>query len=235
MLIGRLRILSAARLAGVHSLALSLPERLRAHPTSVGAAHLASRKGSTLNSVRFAFCAITLTAVFAANAQAQDISVGPQRVITALPSLVNTNERGPIGANAQVIAPVSLAPAPGLTSVRVYAVGSTSCGWEYINGSGTTTCNHGGAELRVAVMEIGYGSNPIASMNGGQLPRSARYASTGICITGTQYTWPCTAGQTIVGWLDEYNVDGHDSGLFKYQNTSTNAPHNTVYTQINVL
>jgi hypothetical protein len=171
------------------------------------------------------------------NAQAHEPAVDPQRAMTALPPLAAPDEAHLAPLDANIAPPVNRAPAPGLTSARIYAVGSTSCGWEYINGngSGSTSCNHGGGELRVAIMEIGYGSNPIASMNGGQLPRSARYSSTGICVTGTQYTWPCKAGQTIVGWLDEYNVDGYDSGQFKYQNTSTNAPYNTVYTQINVL
>jgi hypothetical protein len=171
----------------------------------------------------------------AMSVQAQEDTSATQRVMTALPSLTTQGPIVPAPVTDVPVPPMPRAPAPALSSIRVYAVGSTSCGWEYTNGNGSTTCNHGGGELRVAVIEIGYGANPIASMNGGQLPRSARYASTGICITGTQYTWPCTPGQTVVGWLDEYNVDGHESGYFKYQNTSTNAPYNTLYTQINIL
>ncbi len=57
-------------------------------------------------------------------------------------------------------------------------------------------------------------------MNGGVLPSSARYASTPVCVTGGYYTWPCTAGQTVVGFLNEYNLDGYQNGIFKYQNTS---------------
>lgn len=167
--------------------------------------------------------------------QGQEAAPATQRVMTALPSLITDGHAMPASLTDIPTIPVPRAPAPALSSVRVYAVGSTSCGWEYINGNSSTSCNHGGGELRVAIIEIGYGANPIASMNGGHLPRSARYASTGICITGTQYTWPCTPGQTIVGWLDEYNVDGQESGYFRYQNTSTNAPYNTLYTQINIL
>ncbi|WP_197056541.1 MULTISPECIES: YolA family protein [Luteibacter] len=188
-----------------------------------------------MNSVRFLFCTMTLSCTPVLGVHAQEAFAVPRHAMTAMPSLTAADNEMHVPIDAQSVVPVPRAPAPGLSSVRVLAVGSTACGWEYPDGKGTTTCNHGGGELRVAVMEIGYGSNPIASMNGGQLPRSAQYASTGICVTGTQYTWPCTPGQTVVGWLNEYNVDGYESGLFKYQNTSTNAPHNTVYTQINIL
>ncbi|GAA0918983.1 hypothetical protein GCM10009552_39020 [Rothia nasimurium] len=176
---------------------------------------------------RFAVLAAVLTA--SAVTQAQDL---PTSIVT-LPPLVQ-----PADAPVQIEAPspfVVFAPAPALSSIRVYGVGSSNCGWEYpAAGQMTTNCDHGGAQLRVAVLEIGYGSNAIAWMNGGQLPRSAQYASTTVCITGSNYTWPCTAGQTVVGWLNEYNLDGQQSGLFKYQNTSTNAPWNTISTQINI-
>ena len=76
---------------------------------------------------------------------------------------------------------------------------------------------------------------PVAWMNGGLLPSSARYASTPVCVTGGYYTWPCTAGQTVVGFLNEYNLDGYQNGLFKYQNTSTNSPWNTMSVQISIL
>lgn len=188
-----------------------------------------------MNSVRFALCTLAFAATAATRIQAQEGASATSRVMTALPSLAAEGRVLPTPPTDFAVMPVPRAPAPALSSIRVYAVGSTACGWEYTNGNSSTTCNHGGGELRVAIIEIGYGANPIASMNGGQLPRSARYASTGICITGTQYTWPCTPGQTVVGWLDEYNVDGHESGYFQYQNTSTNAPYNTLYTQINIL
>ncbi|MCA7012277.1 YolA family protein [Dickeya dadantii subsp. dieffenbachiae] len=125
------------------------------------------------------------------------------------------------------------APAPSLSRVTVYAVGSSNCGWEYMTSVGqlSTTCDHGGAQLRVAVQEIGYGNNPVAWMNGGILPRSANYQTDGICIVGNQYTFPCPAGYTVVGWMHYYNLDGTDNGQFKFQDTSTNAPRNTLFTQ----
>ncbi|WP_366144632.1 YolA family protein [Idiomarina sp.] len=127
------------------------------------------------------------------------------------------------------------APAPPLTDMWVYAVGSSDCGWEETAGLSVTTCDHGGTQLRVAILEIGYGSNEIAWMNGGQLTNSDQYSSTPVCVTGGYYSWPCSAGQTVVGYLNEYSVDGYQNGIFKYQNTSTNSPWNTMSVQISIL
>jgi hypothetical protein len=171
-----------------------------------------------------------------ATVQAQEI---PQRqqAIEAMPTL-SSNAARILAKPASVPPPASgkhaRAPAPPLTAILVYAVGSSNCGWEYPSGT-TTACDHGGAQLRTAVLEIGYGSNAIAWMAGGILPNSAMYASTPVCITGGYYSWPCTAGQTVVGFLNEYNLDGWQSGIFKYQNTSINSPWNTISTQISIL
>lgn len=127
------------------------------------------------------------------------------------------------------------APASPLTQMWVYAVGSTNCDWEGTVGLYSTVCNHGGTQLRAAVLEIGYGSGNVAWMNGGVLPSSAMYASTPVCVTGGYYSWPCTAGQSVVGFLNEYKLDGNQNGIFKYQNTSSNSPWNTMTVQISIL
>ena len=97
-----------------------------------------------------------------ATAQAEDNLPRGQQVITALPELASHNKPIPAEATATPQAKsgaVARAPAPPLTAMWVYAVGSTDCGWEYTAGLSTTTCNHGGAQLRTAVLEIGYGSS----------------------------------------------------------------------------
>jgi hypothetical protein len=168
-------------------------------------------------------------------AGAQTPSATEARSLSALGDVL---ERAPL-AKADIEAKagvVPFAPAPPLTRLFVYAVGSTNCNWEYMTtiGQVATTCNHGGAQLRAAVLEIGYGSNPVAWMIGGVLPSSAHYQTTPVCITGSNYTWPCTAGQTVVGFLRYFNLDGHQNGIFREQNTSTNSPWNTMSTQINI-
>jgi hypothetical protein len=167
-----------------------------------------------------------------------DDTLRGQQVITAAPEL--TSQGAPIPAETMSDSQTTTdgvvrAPAPPLTAMWVYAVASSTCnGWEYTVGLTATTCDHGGAQLRTAVLEIGYGSNSIAWMNGGIQPNSAMYKNTPVCITGGSYTWPCTAGQTIVGFLREYNLDGHQGGVFKYQNTSINSPWNTLGVQISI-
>ncbi|MGO2372971.1 MAG: DUF4879 domain-containing protein [Pseudoalteromonas prydzensis] len=64
---------------------------------------------------------------------------------------------------------------------------------------------------------------------------SAKNVILPVCVTSSNYTWPCTAGQTVVGFLNEYIIDGHQNGLFKYQNTLTNSPWNTMSVQISIL
>lgn len=131
--------------------------------------------------------------------------------------------------------PGILAPAPPLTQLHILAVGSSNCGWEEIvSGATSTSCDHGGAQLRVEVLEIGYGSNRIAWMIGGQLPASANYETRLVCQQfggGLDY---CTPGQTAVGFQHSYNLDGHQGGTFTYQNTSTNSPWNTMSRSINI-
>ena len=129
-----------------------------------------------------------------------------------------------------------LAPAPGLSRVFIYAVGSSDCGWEYMTtfDQYSTNCDHGGQQLRVAVQEIGYGGNAFAWMNGGVLPKSANYANESICIVGNNYVFPCPAGYTIVGWIKYYNLDGYQNGNFRFQNTSINPPQNTLSASISI-
>lgn len=179
-----------------------------------------------------------LIAFMSAAAQASDNLPRGQQSITALPEL-SVHEmpvRAEVTTDSDIQGDVgALASAPPLTDMWVYAVGSTDCGWEYTAGQTMTTCNHGGLQLRTAILEIGYGSSRIAWMNGALLSSSSMYASTPVCVTGGYYTWPCTAGQTVVGFLNEYNLDGYQNGIFKYQNTSTNSPWNTMSVQISIL
>ncbi|QMV13540.1 YolA family protein [Vibrio spartinae] len=168
---------------------------------------------------------------------AEEVPRSQQAILSLSPltSQINPIPAEVTGTSLVKSGKVELAPAPPLSSMWVYAVGSSDCGWESTAGLTVTTCNHGGSALRAAVLEIGYGSSSIAWMNGGILPRSAQYASTSVCVTGNYYTWPCTAGQIVVGWLVEYNLDGHQNGTFKYQNTSTNSPWNTMSVRIRIL
>jgi hypothetical protein len=133
--------------------------------------------------------------------------------------------------------PVKLAPAPPLSYLQVYAVGSSYQGWEYMNDPYlyTTLWDHGGPVMRVVVLEVGYGYSRFAWMNGGQLPFSANYLNENLCWNYYGQLAYCSPGQTVAGSLRYYDVSGYQGGNFSYQNTSTNSPWNTMYDQITIL
>jgi hypothetical protein len=173
--------------------------------------------------------------------QAQEVEGLVQPVITTF--AVELASGGPLakvppaGLTAAATV-VPRGPAPPLTRELVYAVGSTQYGgWEYMTtiGQMSTVGDHGGAQLRVVVQEIGYGNNPLAWMAGSMLPLSANYQNDSICISGNYYVSPCPVGGIVVGWYRYYNLDGWQDNFFQYQNTSTNSPYNTLSTSINIL
>ncbi|WP_116811990.1 YolA family protein [Steroidobacter cummioxidans] len=189
----------------------------------------------------FTLAGVLLASSTVSVVQAQKLEASVQPVITTFP--VELTLGGPLAkvpaegltAAAKVVA---RAPAPPLTRELVYAVGSTQYGgWEYMTtiGQMSTVGDHGGAQLRVVVQEIGYGNNPLAWMAGSLLPLSANYQNDAICISGNYYVSPCPVGGIVVGWYRYYNLDGWQDNLFQYQNTSTNSPYNTLSTSINIL
>lgn len=132
----------------------------------------------------------------------------------------------------------NFAPAPPLSYLQVYAVGSSNIGWEILNDANTwsTSYDHGGQYMYVAVLELGYGGNPFAWMNGGQLSSSANYANDSVCIDAYGYLYtPCAVGESVDGWLRYFDVSGTQGGMFDYQNTSLNSPWNTMYDSISIL
>src|SRR5690349_10481869 len=125
----------------------------------------------------FTVAGVLLATATASVAQTPKVEAPVQRVITTFP--VELTFSGPLikavpqGAMAAKVVP--LAPAPPLTRELVYAVGSTQYGgWEYMTTIGqlSTVGDHGGAQLRVVVQEIGYGNIPVAWMAGSMLPSS---------------------------------------------------------------
>ena len=133
-----------------------------------------------------------------------------------------------IAMGLMTISNLAAAPAPPLSYVEVRFVGSSTQGWEATGENQLATAyDHGGALLRVVTVEVGYGSNPVAQFNGATLPRSANYQTDAFC-NYSNFLEPCRAGQTIVGYVRYWNLDGQQSGSFWYQNTSINSPWNTL-------
>lgn len=166
------------------------------------------------------------------NATAQGLSALTSRGLPALDlsALAKQPSVPPAGATTN-------APAPQLTQVFVAYVGSTNCGWEEIRSNQLATlCDHGGAQLLAITVEIGYGHIPVARFNSAVLPASANYATLPVCqnLNG-QLTDQCTPGQVVVGFENGWDMSGNQGGRFTYQNTSINAPFNTLSTGMNIL
>lgn len=127
-----------------------------------------------------------------------------------------------------------LAPASPLTYVEVDLVGSSNQGWESISsGAFSTSKDHGGSVLLVRVIEVGYGTNPIAEMNGSILSSNQNYNNARLCWGFDGYlTFTCQSGMTLAGYARYYDVSGNQSGTFEYQNTSINSPWNTEYERL---
>ncbi|MCE1787494.1 YolA family protein, partial [Enterobacter hormaechei] len=94
---------------------------------------------------------LSLASLFGVNAYAQ--TEQPKEVPTAQNALAAQpqllpNPESPIRAEEDkkldIKSGVAYAPAPPLTNMWVYAVGSTNCGWEYTSNLPVTNCNHGG-------------------------------------------------------------------------------------------
>lgn len=119
-----------------------------------------------------------------------------------------------------------MAPAPRLTSVAVYAVGSSQySGWEITYRKYSTTYDHGGPVLLVAVEEWGYAGVRNAWYNGTRLPASAQYGSDPICGGTPANPAGCSAGESPIAWIRYWKLDGYpDSGDFQYEASSANGP-----------
>jgi len=129
-----------------------------------------------------------------------------------------------------------MAAAPGLSYLQIHHVKSQSYPyqWEFVPVSTLRTVNdHGGSWLRVATVEVGYGSHPIGRMNGAVLPASANYQTVPFCTSN--YALPCSPGQTVIGFVRYWNLDGYQNGIFSYQNTSTNYPYKTLSDRLTIL
>ena len=130
--------------------------------------------------------------------------------------------------------PVFSAPAPPLSYLQIRRIESTNRGIEYVSDNQLATVgDHGGATFRALTVEVGYGGNRIAKMNGAILPASANLSSTPFC-NPANFLQPCGPGQTIIGWVRIWKLDGYQSGNFSYQSRSLNSPWNTLFDSINI-
>lgn len=121
--------------------------------------------------------------------------------------------------------------APGITYFHVYAVGSSNVGWEFTTASQlATVADHGGAQLRVAVLQYGYGvaNGSLAGTSG------TRYLTENLCGSFSNLHY-CNAGETITGFLYYFSFDGMQGGTFSAYSNSLGVPWGVATDAINVL
>lgn len=116
----------------------------------------------------------------------------------------------------------ALSPAPGITYFQTYAVISASAAstWEYVTASQfSTTTDHGGSWIDVAVLQYGYGNGgaSLNSFNG------SNYLTEVLCgsLSNLHY---CSVGETVTGFLAYYEFLNSTGGSFSAYSDSIASP-----------
>lgn len=125
--------------------------------------------------------------------------------------------------------------APAITSLYIDIVISSTVpeGEVIAKDQVMTKQHHGGSQMLVRTIEIGYGSNFIATMNGNTLPISSMVDLLALCHKRNgSGIGPCDRGETIAGYRRTWSIAGHGNGEFTYQVISSSYPNNTKMTKI---
>ena len=122
------------------------------------------------------------------------------------------------------------ASAPPLSEIKVLKVQSPSCGMEDISpGQAQTHCDHEGPNIKIYVLEVGYGRSPQAGLDGADIDG----VRTRVCAFDNGDLTECSGMVSkIVGYLYIFDMAGKQRGTFTLRNTSINAPGNSLPTQI---
>jgi len=113
------------------------------------------------------------------------------------------------------------APALPLSGVEILQVVSKSGATEEVRGTDTTHRTHHGANIRVHVLERGYGGHqPSVTFNGHEVDGTR----TPVCNQGEGLV-TCNGAGTTVGYLYTFTLSNTDGGWFEFANTSLVPPH----------
>ncbi|UVM51303.1 MULTISPECIES: YolA family protein [unclassified Pseudomonas] len=123
----------------------------------------------------------------------------------------------------------SAATAPPLSQVKVLKVESPGCGFESIaDGQAQTRCDHKGPNIKVYVLEVGYGRQAHVALDGFEVDGTR----TKVCAFDNGNLTDCSERTKVVGFLYIFDLKGKQDGNFTFSNTSINAPGNTMSTQL---
>ncbi|VVN89264.1 hypothetical protein PS723_01723 [Pseudomonas fluorescens] len=121
------------------------------------------------------------------------------------------------------------ASAAPLTEVRVLKVESPACGFEDVaQDQAQTRCDHQGPNIKVYVLEQGYGRQPRVALDG----LGVDGTRTRVCANASDNLVECSSTGKIVGYLYVFDLAGKQQGHFTFSNTSINPPQNTLSAQI---
>ncbi|MGN8277414.1 DUF4879 domain-containing protein [Pseudomonas sp. SMV71] len=123
----------------------------------------------------------------------------------------------------------SAASAPPLSEVKVLKVESPACGFEDIApGQAQTRCNHSGSNIKVYVLEVGYGRQPHVTLDGFEVDGTR----SPVCAFSNGNLNDCSTQTKIVGYLYVFDLKGKQEGTFSFSNVSINAPGNRMSTEL---
>jgi hypothetical protein len=146
--------------------------------------------------------------------QGVELTHSPRTISQQLTKLTELNPQGlQLQGNIR-----PLGPAQGVTYFQIYAVESSNSGanWEFVGASQfSTTIDHGGAQLSVAVLQFGYG-NGGASLGG---LSGVNWATDTLCGSLSTLHF-CSVGEIVTGFIDYYSFDGQQGGsCFSFTNS----------------
>ncbi|XXE07052.1 DUF4879 domain-containing protein [Pseudomonas sp. Z1-29] len=121
------------------------------------------------------------------------------------------------------------ASAPPLSEVKVLKVESPTCGFENIAAGQTQTrCDHSGPNIKVYVLEVGYGRQPHVTLDGFEVDGTR----SPVCAFSNGNLNDCSTSTKVVGYLYIFDLKGKQEGTFSFSNVSINAPGNRMATEL---
>ncbi|WP_300722125.1 DUF4879 domain-containing protein [Pseudomonas sp.] len=123
---------------------------------------------------------------------------------------------------------LSAAPALPLSSVEILKVASTTGAVEdVLDGQEQTRGHHRGPNIKVFVLERGYGGQPTVTLDGQEVDG----VRTPVCNKG-QGLVTCEGAGTTVGYVYTFDLGNKEGGFFQFSNTSLVPPHNRLSAQL---
>ena len=116
---------------------------------------------------------------------------------------------------------LNAAPAMPLSAVEILKVVSRTCAIEDVSDAREhTRCNHDGPNIKVYVLERGYGGQPNVTLNCQKIDG----VRAPVCNRGTGLD-DCQRGGTTTGYLYTFDLGNKNEGWFEFSNTSLVPPH----------